>query len=44
MGTLPEPGEALKINSPGKLYVDYTGIPVKENLINDILSECKIAK
>lgn len=44
MGTLPEPGEILKINSPGKFYVDYTAIPVKENLINHILSECKIAK
>lgn len=44
MGTLPEPGEILKINSPGKFYVDYTAIPVKENLIDDILSECKIAK
>lgn len=44
MGTLPEPGEVLKINSPGKFYVDYTGIPVKENLIDKILSECKIAK
>lgn len=44
MGTLPEPGEILKINSPGKFYVDYTAIPVKENLIDDILSNCKIAK
>ena len=44
MGTPPEPGEVIKINSPGKFYVDYTGIPVKENLINDILSKCKIAK
>ncbi len=44
MGTLPEPGEILKINSPGKFYVDYTAIPVKENLIDDILNNCKIAK
>lgn len=40
----PEPGEVLKINSPGKFYVDYTGIPLKENLINDILNKCEIAK
>ncbi len=44
IGTLPEPGEILKINSPGKFYVDYTGIPVKENLIEDILNKCKMAK
>lgn len=40
----PELGEVLKINSPGKFYVDYTGIPIKENLIDDILNKCEIAK
>lgn len=44
IGTKPEPGEVLKINSPGKFYVDYTGIPVKENLIEQLLNSCKIAK
>lgn len=40
IGTKPEPGEILKINSPGKFYVDYTGIPAKENKIENYLKEC----
>lgn len=43
IGTKPEPGEVLKINSPGKFYVDYTGIPAKENKIENYLKECTIA-
>lgn len=43
LGTSPEPGEVLKINSPGKFYVDYTGIPLKEILIEKFLNECEIA-
>lgn len=43
MGTLPEPGEILKINSPGKFYVDYTAIPLKESKIESYLKECTIA-
>jgi hypothetical protein len=44
VGSKPEPGEALKWYSPGKFYVDYTGIPAEENKIDDYLSECTIAK
>ena len=44
LGTLPEPGEVLKINSPGKFYVDYTGIPITQNKINDFLDKCVVAK
>lgn len=40
----PEPGEALKWYSPGKFYVDYTGILAEEHKIDDYLSECTIAK
>lgn len=43
LGTKPEPGEVLKINSPGKFYVDYTGIPIKEFLIDETLNKCEIA-
>lgn len=43
IGTKPEPGEVLKINSPGKFYVDYTGIPAKESKIENYLKECTIA-
>lgn len=43
IGTKPEAGEVLKINSPGKFYVDYTGIPLKENKIESFLKECTIA-
>ena len=43
IGTKPEPGEVLKINSPGKFYVDYTGIPAKENKIENYLKDCTIA-
>ena len=44
VGANPEPGEALKWYSPGKFYVDYTGIPAEEHKIDDYLSECTIAK
>lgn len=43
LGTMPTPGEVLKINSPGRFYVDYTGIPAKESNIENYLKECKIA-
>ena len=44
VGSKPEPGEALKWYSPGKFYVDYTGIPAEEHKIDGYLSECTIAK
>ena len=43
LGTMPHPGEVLKINSPGRFYVDYTGIPAKEGNIDNYLKECTIA-
>ena len=43
LGTLPQPGEVLKINSPGRFYIDYTGIPAKESNIDNYLKECTIA-
>lgn len=43
LGTMPHPGEVLKINSPGRFYVDYTGIPAKESNIDNYLKECTIA-
>lgn len=43
-GNKPEPGEPLKTYSSGKFYVDYTGIPVEEDKIEDYLHECEIAK
>lgn len=44
IGSKPEPGEVLKWYSPGKFYVDYTGIPAEEHKIDGYLSECTIAK
>lgn len=43
-GSKPEPGEVLKVYSPGKFYVDYTGIPAEKDKIEDYLHECDIAK
>ena len=43
LGTMPHPGEVLKINSPGRFYVDYTGIPAKESNIDHYLKKCTIA-
>ena len=44
VGSKPEPGEVLKWHSPGKFYVDYTGIPAEENKIDSYLQECSIVK
>ncbi len=44
VGPKPEVGETLKWYSPGKYYVDYTGIPAQESKIDDYLQECTIAK
>lgn len=43
-GPLPEPGEALKLYSPGKFYVDTTAIYTNPNELESFFNECSIAK
>jgi len=44
VGNMPAIGDPLKIYSPGNFYVDTTGIVAQENMIEDYLKECTIAK
>lgn len=43
-GSMPEPGDALKMYRDGTFYVDYTAIFTEPDVLKSSFDECHIAK